>query len=73
MNGFLTRLVRPVAPSIYLRRRRPSGARRVVVCAGDSLTHGLISANYVTLLQDALGDRGTVFVNAGVSTSRRRT
>jgi len=39
----------------------------VVVCAGDSLTHGVVSANYVDLLQECLGAEGYEFVNAGIN------
>ncbi len=49
-----------------LRKGRTPG-RRLVVCAGDSITHGLASANYVNRLagDPALGDCD--FVNAGWS------
>ena len=55
------------APTIeeYLRRGRPSGARHVVVCAGDSLTRGVASANWVGLLDGELRSQGYAFVRAG--------
>ena len=37
------------------------------MCAGDSITHGFMSANYVRMLMDDLGPRGYEFVNAGIS------
>lgn len=47
-----------------LRKNRPE---KVVVCAGDSLTHGTLSYPYVQLLQQRLGRDGFFFVNAGVN------
>ena len=67
MNPLLEWLVRPVGPSAYARRTPSSSARTVVVCAGDSITHGLVSANYVAMLADRLRGRGYEFVNAGVT------
>jgi lysophospholipase L1-like esterase len=57
------------APSLrkFLDRGRPVDGRRVVVCAGDSLTHGKASGDWVGLLQDQLGSREFVVVNAGWS------
>jgi len=57
------------APTLkkFLDSARPADARQVVVCAGDSLTHGVWSANWVRLLQRDLGRRGYVVVNAGWS------
>lgn len=50
-----------------LERARRNRPERVVVCAGDSLTHGSVSENYVELLEDRLSDDGFFFVNAGVN------
>lgn len=54
----------------WVKRRGGSGgpidAAREVVCAGDSITRGLASADYVSLLHDRLGPAGYRFVNAGV-------
>ena len=36
-----------------------------VVCAGDSITHGIGCGNYVKQLEDRLGAKGFDFVNAG--------
>jgi lysophospholipase L1-like esterase len=57
------------APSLekFLRRERPGDARQVVVCAGDSTTHGKASGDWVGLLDDELGPRGYAVVNAGWS------
>ncbi|MDA8438777.1 MAG: GDSL-type esterase/lipase family protein [Propionibacterium sp.] len=54
-------------PKGFLKRGRRPGTRSLVVCAGDSITHGLMSADYVRMLQQGLGDRGYEFVNAGWS------
>lgn len=37
-----------------------------VVCMGDSITHGLVSANYVTLLQERFAELDFEWINAGV-------
>jgi acyl-CoA thioesterase I len=49
----------------FLRTGRPATAKRLVVCAGDSITSGQNSANWVDLLQRRFAD-GYQFVNAGV-------
>ncbi len=38
-----------------------------VVCFGDSLTRGLISANYLDILSDRFAGQGFSFINAGVN------
>jgi lysophospholipase L1-like esterase len=43
----------------------PQGTR-LVVCAGDSITRGQSSANWVDLLQHRLAPEGYQFVNAGI-------
>lgn len=54
-------------PQTFLQHGRQPATHTVVVCAGDSLTHGLISANYVELLQQQFGSDGYEFVNAGIN------
>jgi lysophospholipase L1-like esterase len=54
-------------PSTFLRTGRSPGTTAVVVCAGDSLTQGVGSGDFVALLEERFGPRGVVFVNAGVS------
>lgn len=39
----------------------------VVVCAGDSLTHGNVSVNYVDILLERFVQRGYQFFNAGIN------
>ncbi len=53
-------------PAYYVEHRDPDDTRKVVVCAGDSITHGTVSVNYVDMLQERLGDE-YVFVNAGIN------
>lgn len=53
-------------PKAFLRRRRPS-AGTLVVCAGASLTHASLSADYVAMLRSKLAVRGHEFVNAGAN------
>jgi len=43
------------------------GKKKVVVCIGDSITHGTSSCNYVDILAHRLGDGGFEFVNAGIN------
>jgi lysophospholipase L1-like esterase len=40
---------------------------RTVICMGDSITRGLVSTNYVTLLERRFTQDGLTFVNAGVN------
>lgn len=44
----------------------PPRARPLVVCAGDSLTHGAVSVNWVDMMSSRIPDAD--FVNAGVNT-----
>jgi len=43
----------------------PPRQNPVIVCAGDSITHGTVSANWVTMLQERLPDAS--LVNAGIN------
>lgn len=54
-------------PAAFLRRGRAPATRTLVVCAGDSITHGVMSADYLALLRAQLGGDGYGFVNAGVN------
>lgn len=58
---------RPDAPEAFLLEGRRHGATTLVACIGDSITHGLISANYVDILDRRLRPGGFQFVNAGVN------
>ena len=56
------------APGIaaFLRAGRRPQAKRLVVCAGDSITRGQSSANWVDILQRRFAAAGYQFVNAGI-------
>lgn len=41
--------------------------KQVLVCIGDSITHGTVSVNYVDMLANRLAGRGIVVVNAGIN------
>ena len=41
--------------------------KKVVVCAGDSITHGNMGANYVDMLSGTLGNQAFYFFNAGIN------
>jgi acyl-CoA thioesterase I len=49
----------------FLRAGRRAQAKRLVVCAGDSITRGQSSANWVDILQRRFAADGYQFVNAG--------
>lgn len=60
----------PDSPEAWLAARGavPGGQPRerpLVVCAGDSITHGAVSANWVRMLKERVPDAD--FVNAGVN------
>ena len=59
--------VPPHGPSAFLRRGRAPATRLLVVCAGDSITHGVMSADFLSLLRGRLGGDGCEFVNAGIN------
>ncbi len=46
-------------------QRQPN--KTVVVCAGDSITHGIVSVNYVDLLEQKLPADRFQFFNAGIN------
>ena len=50
----------------FLESGRTPG-RQVLVCVGDSITHGRVSSNYVELLSAMLKHRGIDVVNAGIN------
>ena len=55
------------SPAAFLRRGRAPATRTLVVCAGDSITHGVMSADYLAPLRAQLGRDGYAFVNAGIN------
>lgn len=54
-------------PEAFAQTGRRPDATTLVVCAGDSITHGQVSANYVDRLTTQWAPRGYQFVNAGVN------
>lgn len=48
-----------------VRRAEPAERRPLAICAGDSITHGVVSVNYVEMLESRLP--GWDFSNAGVN------
>lgn len=56
----------PNRPEVYRKRAR-AAHERLVVCAGDSITHGAVSFDYVAALERSLGAAGHAFVNGGIN------
>lgn len=54
-------------PEAFLLEGRRPETTTLVVCVGDSITQGQVSANYVTRLDQRLRPRGYQFVNAGIN------
>ncbi len=54
------------APRVFLKQPAAPG-QKVVVCLGDSLTHGRVSHNYVAELAARYPDHKYRFVNAGIN------
>ena len=55
-------------PGRFLQRNAShDGKKKIVLCIGDSITHGTSSCNYVDILAQRLGDSGFEFVNAGIN------
>jgi acyl-CoA thioesterase-1 len=59
--------MRPMSPKRFLKEVSGREFGRIVVCAGDSITHGLVNPSYVRPLQERLRSSGVQVVNAGVS------
>ncbi len=55
------------SPGQFLARGKKTATKTLVACLGDSITHGVISANYVEALQASLADEGFEFINAGIN------
>jgi lysophospholipase L1-like esterase len=54
-------------PSHFINNEKFALKTKVIVCVGDSITHGRVSCNYVDLLSQRLGGSGFELVNAGVN------
>ncbi|MGA9109813.1 MAG: SGNH/GDSL hydrolase family protein [Smithella sp.] len=57
----------PVNNPVAFLQQGQDAKKKVLVCIGDSLTHGTVSVNYVDMLSSRLANRGIVVVNAGVN------
>lgn len=54
-------------PPSFLNKRTSLSAKKVIVCIGDSLTHGKVSYNYVDILSEILDPEGYYLINAGIN------
>jgi lysophospholipase L1-like esterase len=54
-------------PAAFITEVKPGFSGSVLVCVGDSITHGRISSNYVDMLSDDLKKKDFYVVNAGVN------
>jgi lysophospholipase L1-like esterase len=55
------------SPSRFINNEKSALKNKVIVCVGDSITHGRVSYNYVDLLSQRLSSSGFELVNAGVN------
>lgn len=63
---YLSELPPTNTPSDFLKRSsQDEGIKKVVVFMGDSITHGRIGVNYVTMIEDKLRNSNIEFINAG--------
>ena len=70
--AYLAFLRRPANnPGAFLKAGRGQATQTLVVCAGDSLTHASLSADYVAMLRDGFGCHEE-FVNAGANGAKSR-
>jgi lysophospholipase L1-like esterase len=53
-------------PKQFLKKERVPG-EKVLVCIGDSITHGRVSVSYVDILRQVLADKNIEVVNAGIN------
>jgi acyl-CoA thioesterase I len=54
-------------PGAFVTEVKPGFSGDVLVCVGDSITHGRVSSNYVDMLSADLGEKGFYVVNAGIN------
>ncbi|HUN54979.1 MAG TPA: SGNH/GDSL hydrolase family protein [Smithella sp.] len=57
----------PVNDPIAFVQQGHDAKKKVLVCIGDSLTHGTVSVSYVDMLSSRLSNRGIVVINAGIN------
>ncbi|AQG81529.1 SGNH/GDSL hydrolase family protein [Spirosoma montaniterrae] len=63
----LNRKIRNHIPANYPDAANCQQNKRIVVCAGDSITHGIVSYNYVDWLMQQPSLAGFQFFNAGIN------
>lgn len=54
-------------PTAFLEGKHAVSGNKIVVCIGDSITHGRVSCDYVDELSRRLSPAGYVFINAGIN------
>ncbi len=54
-------------PKAFLSSNIDRAGMKVLVCIGDSITHGSVSLNYVDMLSEKTGGKNLIVVNAGVN------
>jgi lysophospholipase L1-like esterase len=54
-------------PSQFIKTGKTKPGNKVIVCVGDSITHGTVSSNYVDILSERLRGKGYDLVNAGIN------
>lgn len=52
---------------VAFQHQKRDPQKKVLVCIGDSITHGTVSVNYVDMLSTRLAPRGVAVVNAGIN------
>jgi lysophospholipase L1-like esterase len=55
------------SPAHFLEGKSAKTESKIIVCIGDSITHGRVSYNYVDLLSRRLGAPGYALINAGIN------
>jgi len=53
-------------PNAFLKQKQAKNTGKVVVCAGDSHTHGVVAANYIDMLEKRFAPHYD-FINAGIN------
>jgi lysophospholipase L1-like esterase len=54
-------------PKEFVKNGGKEPGQKVLVCVGDSITHGRVSYDYVKLIRDNLAPKGIAVVNAGIN------
>lgn len=54
-------------PASFLASGIDRKGMKVLVCVGDSITHGRVSHNYVDMLAEKTGGKDFIFINAGIN------